>query len=600
MNPIVHEPDPFNYPFPKRSQLMSLSTINENQDFLPKKVKKFQSYRQYNTNLKVDDIQGAQTKVPGYQFQNKPNLSNQNWDIDRTGPRALHIGLNKPEYNLQVDDIDKTKPQFQKFKTNRVVNPLNPNYSLPKTEMVPVDPPKFIRDGINNDDIDGAQPKKPKYFKTRETMKLDDIDGTKTKPALKRNGKYSSFDYDDVTKDYFRTKRSTNPLEPTYFHKVEDTGVAEVIGEIEGSKPNPFSDRKNGPNALNLDVTDIDGTKPGSKGVRAFNHYQRREVRPANKTDDINGTQVGSLKKAPATKRATNPLNPEYPLLGAKELDNYDMYNENQPVNTKPVTAPVKTRSEMKRHKTERVPNFDKEAYKRDLANFYTTEPGFMQEIDFKKISKNCKPPQPNRPANSAKLREVQSNKNFKRNSKQFYQVPLSDKSELSYARNQFYRPESSNAGSQKDLSTHEAMERFKNINDPHRKTTTALEIDSKAQHYKRDLAKFYGESYQPSEGSELGSIFQHNAAEFYGENHPEHGEQPYKIDKQKLQDPSKEKKPQSVLNQRRLKQHETNMQRNPTFSKNLRRFYGMKSYGKSTFYGNTTCIFWFIVAITL
>lgn len=98
--------------------------------------------------MKVDDIEGARTKVPGYQFNKKANYSNQNWDIDRTGPRALHIGLNKPEYNLTNNDIDRSKPQFQKFQTNRVVNPLNPNYSLPKTEQVPVDPPKFLRDGI--------------------------------------------------------------------------------------------------------------------------------------------------------------------------------------------------------------------------------------------------------------------------------------------------------------------------------------------------------------------------------------------------------------------------------------------------------------------
>lgn len=128
MNPIVNEPDPFNYPFPQRNQLMSLSTINDTQDFLNVKVKRFHSNRKWNSNLKVDDIDGARTKVPGYQYKNKPNYSNQNWDIDRTGPRMLHIGLNKPEYNLSNEDIRHSKPQFQKFKTNRVVNPMNPNY----------------------------------------------------------------------------------------------------------------------------------------------------------------------------------------------------------------------------------------------------------------------------------------------------------------------------------------------------------------------------------------------------------------------------------------------------------------------------------------
>lgn len=246
MNPIVHEPDPYNYPFPTRGQLMSLSTINENQDFMRAKVNKFHSNRGWNNNLKVDDIEGAKTKLPGYQFQNKQNLSNQTWDIDRSGPRALHIGLNKPEYNLANDDIDKAKPQFQKFQTQREVNPLNPSYKLPKSEIIPVDPPKFIRDNITNDDIDGAKPKKPQYFETRDTMKVDDIEGTRTKPAPKRSTSYSSFDYSDVTKNYFQTKRSTNPLNPHYFHKTED-GQVEEIGEIEGSKPKELVVRKRGP-----------------------------------------------------------------------------------------------------------------------------------------------------------------------------------------------------------------------------------------------------------------------------------------------------------------------------------------------------------------
>ena len=68
MNPIVREPDPFNYPFPQRSQLMGLSTINETQDFLHSKTKKFNSNRHWNNQLNVTDIEGAKPKLPGYQF----------------------------------------------------------------------------------------------------------------------------------------------------------------------------------------------------------------------------------------------------------------------------------------------------------------------------------------------------------------------------------------------------------------------------------------------------------------------------------------------------------------------------------------------------
>ena len=40
-----------------------------------------------------------------------------------------------------------------------------------------------------------------------------------------------------------------------------------------------------------------------------------------NKTDDIEGAKVGSLRRAPPTTRVSNPLNPAYNVPGAKELN---------------------------------------------------------------------------------------------------------------------------------------------------------------------------------------------------------------------------------------------------------------------------------------
>ena len=588
MNPRVNEPDPYNYPFPTRGQLMSLSTINDTQDFVRNKVQKFFTNRNWNSNLKVDDISGAKTNVPGYQYKNKQSFSNQNWDIDRTGPRALHLGLNKPEYNLSNDDLPKSKPQFQKFQTKRAVNPLNPQYELPKTEMVPPDEPKFIRDNIANDDIDGAKPRKAKYFKTRETMKVDDIAGTKPKPAPKRSTSFNSFDYSDVTKNFFVSKRTTNPLNPSYFHQTNE-GQVEEIGNIDGSKPKNAPERKRGPSSMNLDVDDIDGTKPGSKGIKAFKYYTRREFRETNKTGDIAGSQVGTLLKAPITNRLTNPLNPEYQLLGAKELgENYNAYNENISGNAiKPTTAPVKTREEKSKWlKIERQLSLDKEKFRRDVASFFGTTPGFMQEIDFKNIQKAWKPPVP--PKSIIKKPKLDDEKQYNRDAKRFYDVPLSEASEMSNAVNKFYRPESGKVHNRKDLSSKDEIERFKKIGRPQSSSNANLHVNKDSQHYKRDLAKFYGEPYKPSDqGSSMGSIFQENAAEFYGVQKPAHGDKPFKINKDDLKDPNTGKKPESILNERRLKQHELNMQRNPTFGKNLRRFYGLKSQGRNIFFKN-------------
>ena len=60
-------------------------------------------------------VSGATSKLHGSKKVNKPEFSNQNWDIDRSDPRALHIGLYKPETNLKTDDIQGAAPQIVKF-----------------------------------------------------------------------------------------------------------------------------------------------------------------------------------------------------------------------------------------------------------------------------------------------------------------------------------------------------------------------------------------------------------------------------------------------------------------------------------------------------
>jgi hypothetical protein len=54
---------------------------------------------------------------------------------------------------------------------------------LSKVDVKPITPPKFIRDHMEIDDIEGARPKKNKVveYETRVSMKIDDIEGTKAK-----------------------------------------------------------------------------------------------------------------------------------------------------------------------------------------------------------------------------------------------------------------------------------------------------------------------------------------------------------------------------------------------------------------------------------
>ena len=167
---------------------MSLSTVNVQKDNMKTTTRKFQSGRLESNNLNTSDIQGASPKLHGSRVVNKPEFSNTNWDIARSQPAALHIGLNKPEYNLLSNDVEGAQPQCVKFTTNRCGhNPLNPTYKMAQVEKREITPPRFVRDHMEIDDIEGARPKKSKLvdIKTREVNKIDDIEGAKAEARHK-------------------------------------------------------------------------------------------------------------------------------------------------------------------------------------------------------------------------------------------------------------------------------------------------------------------------------------------------------------------------------------------------------------------------------
>lgn len=149
---------------------------------------------------------GAAPKLHGSKQTNKPEFTNTNWDIDRSGPRALHIGLYKEETNLKTNDILGAQPQIVKFQSKRQGNdPLNPTYSLAQVEVRPATPPRFIRDAMSIDDIDKAKPKQDlmQARNTKDVLKVDDIEGTRARLRHKPRGNaggYTSYDYTDVTR----------------------------------------------------------------------------------------------------------------------------------------------------------------------------------------------------------------------------------------------------------------------------------------------------------------------------------------------------------------------------------------------------------------
>lgn len=284
---------------------MSLSTINDLD--APRKAKVL--HKSEVLSLKTSDIERARPYLRGYEFINKPDLTNYTEDIDKTKPNKFHQPLNKPYYSLMTGDIEKACPRKAEFVTSRTPsNPLQPVYNLASFEVRPVTPPKFIRDNISNDDIEGAKPEK--YFKwlQRDNIQVKDIEGAKPKPE-RFLVKPNLMDPKDINKSESAvSNRVTNPLNPEYFVRNEE-GKVSPYGFVEGSKPRKLIKTDSEAHRRQYNTDDIDGARPGTVGVLV---KDRRQQRNPLIVTDIEGANVGSLKRGISTNRTTHPLNPEY------------------------------------------------------------------------------------------------------------------------------------------------------------------------------------------------------------------------------------------------------------------------------------------------
>ena len=380
--------DNFDYSIPSipKGNTMYLSTINKN-DAIIRPFKKMVTQRDWSANLYNLDIESSMPRRFGV-FTNKVDFINKVDDIDRTNPKILHYPLNKPEYNLTNKDIEKSSPQMNHLKTKRCTNPLEPKYNLPKVEEYPPEIPKFIRDSIDIKDISGARPQKYFQWKTRETFPINNhgIEGSKTKETYVRKNlgsiKYHYIDYSDLTRDIFKSKRNTNPLDPIYgFKKNEEIFK---YGPIEKSKPQtqyPFFYQP----ALNLKLDDIKGTNIGSKNkINKFNGNNYELT-----TQDIKGCNVGSLKKGIVTQRCTNPLMPNYQFPGAKELQGSKFGEYSKKQRAKSVVTNNKNINS--NNKNIDINNQNKEEVKNENINMNKNEPKMVSIKDIDKEANNIK-----------------------------------------------------------------------------------------------------------------------------------------------------------------------------------------------------------------
>ena len=311
----------YDYPFLKRKDLMSLSTLNKN-DFPIKKINQINTKRDWSLNLYNLDIEGSSPRKFGH-FFNKIDFTNKNNDIEKSSPYIPKI-LNKPNYNLSNEDIEKSKPNCVECKMSRHTNPLMPKYSLPKCEEMPIENnTKFIRNTLNIDDIVGAKPKK--FISTifiRDSLNKDDLKDSFPKKPYIRKDKYNNMNYNDIYKMEYKSKRNTNPLMPIYSWKYPINNIRYRVGPIEGNSSIAFSKYKYF-NPFNLRNDDIEGSNSGSKNkFKKFNGSNScLNIR------DIKGAIHGSLLKGIDTKRNINPLAPKYKYLGEVELKKEKIMN---------------------------------------------------------------------------------------------------------------------------------------------------------------------------------------------------------------------------------------------------------------------------------
>ena len=138
----------------------------------------------------------------------------------------------------------------------------------------------------------------------------------------------NSLDVKDI--NYFKNNklftRQVNPLDPKYNYDWQMTEINEnrKIKSIDfdeiGNHPKPLYLFNNEKNGKNLNTNDIIGAQPGTKShISKLERKYGRQMKHIN--EDIIGSHPGSLKRGIETNRNTNPLNPDYPLIGGNILE---------------------------------------------------------------------------------------------------------------------------------------------------------------------------------------------------------------------------------------------------------------------------------------
>ena len=159
------------------SEYVTMSVTSAGPATLPDQKRPPRPFAIKQTN-NVSDIDGTMSTIP-YADRYSNKLQSNSADIAGSVSRPLTHSRNVRDMSLYIDDIDGTRHSIKDrmMRTKRHVNPLVPEYDLPT--FVPARIPEFpfLRDSLNNDDVEGSTTKPLQKFQVRDNISTADIMG---------------------------------------------------------------------------------------------------------------------------------------------------------------------------------------------------------------------------------------------------------------------------------------------------------------------------------------------------------------------------------------------------------------------------------------
>uniref|UniRef100_K3WP16 Uncharacterized protein n=1 Tax=Globisporangium ultimum (strain ATCC 200006 / CBS 805.95 / DAOM BR144) TaxID=431595 RepID=K3WP16_GLOUD len=278
----------------------------------------------------VSDIAGARPLLKDHVYVNKPHFYDAH-DIRGSVSKELH-----PQ-NRRIGDDDRFKQlpiegstsRPSGFKTNRVCNPLSPEYKLPSFQSAPPLVPKFLRDSYSVTDIQGTSSKKKIVDHPRDAMKLDDIPGSQVgwlsnnKRGLREHPPRDILDVTDIINVNFKSSRITaiSAAKSIVFadlikeHDIvwkKDDGkgpyVIASIGNIGHSGAKPIEKKEQGARR---------STAPTPPSFSTNSSDNRSQLHAQSRINDVGGmdSKSSTNRRMPSEKRQSQSLQEEIRLV---------------------------------------------------------------------------------------------------------------------------------------------------------------------------------------------------------------------------------------------------------------------------------------------